>query len=442
MRLKKPIYMLAVASLANPGIAFSTNGYFSHGYGMKAKGMGGAATAMANDAMGGANNPASMVWVGDRLDVGIDWFRPIRSAQRDGSFGGANDFSQQSGSNNFFVPEFGYNKMLSGDLSLGVTITGNGMNTDYAGGTNTPAACTGGANPSTAPILNGLCGTGKLGVSIEQFIVSTTLAYKINPNNSIGVAPLLIYQRFSANGLDAFAPYSLNPQNLTNQGDDSAIGWGLRAGWQVKLSDTVTLGAAYSIKTNMEKFDKYSGLFAEQGSFDIPENYSLGIAWKVIPVMTFALDYQRINYGEINSIANSSLTICIPNPPAGPATGSSCLGGSDGFGAEWVDIDIWKLGVEWQYDTSLVLRAGFNHGDLPNQTDNVTSYILAPAVIQDHLTVGGSYALSASSELSVAYMHAFEETVSGPTSPLFPVGGTETIKMYQDSLGVSYGVKF
>ena len=62
----------------------ATNGYFAHGYGLKAKGMGGVATAMAEDSFGGANNPASMVWVGTRLDLGLDWFRPERSADRTG----------------------------------------------------------------------------------------------------------------------------------------------------------------------------------------------------------------------------------------------------------------------------------------------------------------------------------------------------------------------
>ena len=84
MKLKALVGVLAVAGLAMPGIASATNGMFSHGYGMKAKGMGGAATAMAEDAFGGANNPASMVFVGDRMDVGVDWFKPTRSAERTG----------------------------------------------------------------------------------------------------------------------------------------------------------------------------------------------------------------------------------------------------------------------------------------------------------------------------------------------------------------------
>ena len=107
--------MGSAAVLAFPSIATATNGYFSHGYGMKAKGMGGAATALSEDTFGGANNPASMVWVGDRLDVGVELFSPRRSASRTGSgiFDGAADSERDL----FPIPEFGYNKMLSQNRS-------------------------------------------------------------------------------------------------------------------------------------------------------------------------------------------------------------------------------------------------------------------------------------------------------------------------------------
>ena len=68
------------ALLASAGLAQATNGYFPHGYGMKAKGMGGASTAMAADSLGGATNPAGMVWVGTRVDLGVDLFMPRREA--------------------------------------------------------------------------------------------------------------------------------------------------------------------------------------------------------------------------------------------------------------------------------------------------------------------------------------------------------------------------
>ena len=76
------VLALAVAAAVAAPSAFATYGYFSHGYGMTAKGMGGASTAMTKDTFGGANNPASMVWVGNRLDVGVDVFSPHRKADR------------------------------------------------------------------------------------------------------------------------------------------------------------------------------------------------------------------------------------------------------------------------------------------------------------------------------------------------------------------------
>jgi len=429
MKYNKIALALAISGMMLPGMASATDGYFSHGYGMKAKGMGGAATAMASDSFGGANNPASMVFAGDRLDIGLDWFRPIRSA--DGTGRGARQGKSDSESNNFYIPEFGYNKMLSPKMSLGVTVYGNGgMNTDYPGGEIPAGQC--GANPA-----NLLCGSGRLGMNLEQLIIAPTLAYKVNENNSIGVSPLFGYQKFKAEGLQAFAGISTDGTKLTNNGDDTATGWGVRIGWMGKVSDKVTLGAAYSSKIDMSKFDKYKGLFAEQGDFDIPENWNLGIAVQATPSVLIAADYQRINYGGVKSVSNPS------TQPGCPGNQAACLGGSDGIGFGWKDVDVWKLGVEYKYTNNLTLRAGYNHTDNPIQARDVTFNIIAPGVIQDHITLGFTYGLSDKSEVTMSYMHAYQNEVSGPpNTAYFNVGGTDKIKMYQDSLGIAYGKKF
>lgn len=437
MKIKKIVVSLFTLGMMASPLAHATNGYFSHGYGMKAKGMGGAATAMAIDAMGGANNPASMVWVGDRLDVGIDWFSPKRGASRSG--GGA-AFAEESTNNNFFIPEFGYNHMMKPDMSLGVTVYGNGgMNTSYTQG-NSVAANQCGAG---APASNPLCGPGKLGINLEQLIVAPTLAYKINETNSIGISPLLGYQRFGANGIGAFAAMSTAPANLTDNGYDSSTGWGVRFGWQGKISDSVTLGAAYATKMKMGKFSKYSGLFADQGSFDIPENFNLGVAFKVADSTTIAADYQRINYGKISSIANSSTLACTHVNPAGPAVGAGCLGGANGIGFGWSNVNVYKIGLMHQYNDHLTVSAGIDHSDNPIQGRDSTFNILAPGVVQDHYTLGVTYGLDKSSEITASYMHAMKKTVTGaPNTVHFPMGGTEEIHMYQNSFGIAYGMKF
>jgi len=438
----KLLRIAVAAALAAPLSALATNGYFSHGYGMKAKGMAGAATATAIDTFGGAVNPAKMVWVGDRIDFGADLFSPRRSVSREGSaaFGGAYNGSVDSDSRYFVIPEFGYNKLINPNLSLGVTVYGNGgMNTDFKPNLAGPAFA-----PSCAGAQsNMLFGCGRLGVDMMQLIVAPTAAFKVNERHSLGVSPLLAYQRFKVDGLQAFGElgFSSNPNEVSNKGYDSATGWGVRIGWMGKVSDTVTLGAAYSSKIRMGEFDKYKGLFAQAGDFDIPENYNVGIAVKATPKMTVAFDIQQINYHSIVSIANGVTNSLVTIPPVAP----NRLGDSNGSGFNWRDQTVFKLGLEYEYTKALTVRAGLNYGKSPvrgNSMDDVSFNIIAPGVVETHLTFGATWTLPNKSELTLSYMHAFSKSVTGPSATaLLGIGGTETLKMNQNAFGVAYGWK-
>lgn len=445
--MTKTLLAAATAALLVPLAAQATNGYFPHGHGMRAKGMGGAAMAMTGDTFGGVDNPATMVFSGNRLDVGVDWFRPDRSAKRIGSAGGTGALDGAADGNetqSFLVPEFGYNRMLRPDLSLGISVVGHGgMNTDYAGGQLDQGICQGGAPNGVR--VNLLCGSGNLGVNLAQLVFAPALSYKVSADHSVGVAPLIGYQRFKAYGLDGFRVISSDPDNLTNRGYDDAWGAGLRVGYYGRVAPAIAIGVSYATKIDMQEFDKYKGLFAERGDFDIPENYGFGISWSATPKLMFAADYMRINYSKVASVGNpSNQSGCAPAFPAGPGVGAGCLGASGtsiGFG--WQDISVIKIGVEYHWDNRLTLRAGYNHGDNPIQPRDVTFDILAPGVVEDHLTLGLTYAVSPSSEITLAYMHAFKKSVSGPANnPYFNVGGTETLTMSQDSFGAAWGWRY
>ena len=181
----------------------ATNGYFSHGYGMKAKGMGGASVAIDRQRLCGcqqsgrccAGRAIGWSWV-------LDVFMPKRGMERTGGAAlaaGAVD----SDSNTFYVPEFGYNRAISKDLGVGMTVYGNGgMNTDYAGGQTN---CTAFGGSATS---NPLCGSGRLGMDLQQLIIAPTVAYKVTDSHSFGVSPLLVKQIFKADGLQGFTTYS------------------------------------------------------------------------------------------------------------------------------------------------------------------------------------------------------------------------------------------
>ena len=424
---------IAGACAATAGPALATNGYFPHGYGMKAKGMAGVSAAMAHDSLGGATNPAGMVFAGSRGDIGFDVFRPKRDAERTGTAPGVNG-KVESDRESFFIPEFGYNQMLGSNLSLGVTVYGNGgMNTTYPGGTFDCTAVGGG------PGSNMLCGSGTLGVDLMQLIVAPTVAYKVNEQHAVGLALLLGYQQFKAFGLQAFdnapgfPPFTGAPGSVTNNGYDSATGVGLRLGYQGRITNQITVGAAYAPKMNMSRFDKYKGLFAGNGDFDIPSHYSVGIAFSPTPAWTVALDVGRINYSDVASVSN-------------PSSAQAPLGAGNGPGFGWQDIDVVKLGVAWRASDAWTLRAGYNKGDNPISGADVTFNIIAPGVMKDHYTAGFTYALDKDSEVSAALMVAPRQSVTGPS--LFNAvlgagaGGNETISMKQTSFGLAWGRKF
>ncbi len=265
-------------------------------------------------------------------------------------------------------------------------------------------------------------------------------------SNAVGVALNLAYQMFSATGLQPFAcptfspcgpggSASVSPGNLTNNGTDTSTGYGLRFGWTGEVTPTVTLGATYQTKTKMSSFSKYSGLFAGQGNFDIPSNFGVGLAVKATPATTVAFDVERTNYSDVPSVGNLFSAV----PPAFGGAGPQ-FGASNGPGFGWQNINAYKLGVSYVYDSTLTLRGGLNHCDQPIPNNQTLLNMLAPGVVQNHLSLGGTWKLANKSELTVAYIHAFKQTVNGSGSiPPQLGGGNANLSMYQDSISVSYG---
>ncbi len=100
-----------------------------------------------------------------------------------------------------------------------------------------------------------------------------------------------------------------------------------------------------------------------------------------------------------------------------------------------------KLGVSYDLDSKTTVRIGYDHADQQIPNSQTLLNILAPGIVQNHLTLGGTWKLANKSEVTVAYVHAFKQTVNGtPGSiPAAYGGGQANISMYEDSIGVSYG---
>jgi len=429
IRLKYLQSSLIALALVLPATSFATNGYFSHGTSIAEKGLAGAGAAYSQDAMSAANNPAGMVLQGDRLDVGLALFAPMRSYTVTGTPSGGG-FSLANGtfdSENelFVIPQYGQNWMLNGESSIGVSVYGNGgMNTEYAAG----------AGPGTF-------GGGTAGVDFSQLFIATTYSRKFSETASWGISGIIAYQQFEATGLSQFGAFGLSsdPNNLTNNGTDSATGFGIRLGVQAEVTSGVTLGFAYQPEIDMGEFDDYAGLFAEQGDFDIPSNYTLGLAWHVNNTSTFVVDVQQINYSDVAAV-NSPISPLVTDCFGTPGTGPGCLGANGGAGFGWQDMTVVKLGYQWQSSDAWTWRVGYSKTDQPIPDSEMLFNILAPGVIEEHFTFGFTRALSNDNDFNFAFMVAPNVSVSGPNT--FDPSQTIEIEMDQYELAFSYSKRF
>jgi len=442
-----------------PFVAEATNGYFSHGYSASQIALGGAGTANPDDALTVAQNPAGLAWIGNRTTVGLSLFLPTRdytaSDVGPDAFNGIYqiDPGNRSSKNDiYYIPSFGYSREIDEVSSWGIAMYGNGgLNTEYTGnnsatfGRGLPgftANCAGtfGGGAATGADLLGFCGNanGDVGVDLIQLFVQATYARKITEGISIGFSPILVGQRFKAFGLEAFSRFSNQPDKVTGQGLDHSYGGGARVGVLVDLFPGVGFGASYQSRIWTLGFDKYDGLFASNGSFDVPSNWNAGFQFHVTPNHRLLIDFQRIYFSEIDSVGNEFdpndfVNNCaIPRLLGNSDFSPACLGAAGGPGFGWRDINIYKVGYQATFG-DLKLRAGYSYTKGPIKDDQLVFNVLATAVPRRHLTGGMSYALSSRVNLDFGVMYAFNHSVTGKN----PLSNTDAdiVRLLLDGVG-------
>lgn len=455
--------LFAALILFVPFAASATNGYFLIGYGAKSRGMGGVATAYSDDSLAAAGNPALMADVKMdgvmRVDMGGEIFNPPRSVVHSSDTLGNTD--EKSGSNVFLIPSMGMIYKFNRKMTVGFAMIGNGANTRYHQMVPGKPGCLNGqtdanGNPDTGVgsyFFNFNCNADSytVGVNLLQAQMLPSIAYRISKNHVVGMSIAMATQTFRAYGLGAFSDLGFagkNTEYTSGNGNDWSFGAGVRFGWLSKFfHQRLSIGANYASRVYMTKFDKYRQLFAEHGRFDIPEHYSVGVAVKVTPKLTLAADYQRINYASIRSVANlgpdaNDPAFLNPNPGChvSPLPDECLLGGNNGMGFGWTDINVYKVGLNYDFNNAWSFRAGYDYNDGAIQKDQVLFNMLAPATVKQHATIGVSYRPSKHVEWSFNYLHAFENTISGPTAYTNRAPGEDnaSISMYINSFGVSF----
>jgi long-chain fatty acid transport protein len=357
---------VAAVMVLGAASAWATNGDTLIGLGAKARGMGGIGIGTSHGAESALANPAMITTVrSTEVSFGGTIFMP------DVAYDGGAGYVQSDADMNV-IPEVSIAARLDEHVYLGVGIWGTGgMGTDYRDD----------AAGSTMHMVTNL--------QLMQF--GLPLAYTRNGFS------------FGATALVQYGALDINYENGTNAGagmaQDIAFGYSLGAAYNFETAGLsgLTLGLVYKSAIEMDYKDQLTNAtapFEAAGVTGIPEEleqpveYGAGVSYAAAH-HTVAFDYKRILW-------------------------SSATGYKD-FG--WQDQNVYSFGYQYAA-TRWQVRMGYNYAENPidelewmtngGAALNMFNLLGFPATVEQHCTVGGTYALNDHISMDAAYVYAPE----------------------------------
>lgn len=391
--MKRTIKLAVAAAVAlTSTAAFATNGDHLIGMGAKARGMGGVGIGMSHGAETGLSNPALITTVqGTEISFGGTIFMPdVKTNLGDGS--GFHD----SAADMSVIPEVAIAQNVGNGLSWGIGMYGTaGMGTDYRNAT--------GGMSNFNMVTN---------LQLMQFAVP--VAYKVGAF-SVGIAPVLQYGSLDINyvnnsgGALAGGAGLANGATSTTKGvaQDFGVGYNIGAAYS---EEGLTVGASYKSAIDMvytgqisQAMHDFTGAPASMVSDHLEQPSEIGVgASYTIAGNTIAVDYKRINWASAKGYKDFA----------------------------WEDQNVYMIGYQYAQD-AWALRAGYNHATSPikdqgmaGSLSNVFNLLGFPAIVEDHYTLGGSYAFSKATSVDLAYVYSPETSekyaysLGGPASTI------------------------
>lgn len=425
MNILKSVRFLGLGLALIGQVAFATHGTQPIGIGAAAKGMGGAGIAFPQNSLISGYNPAAITRVKTQFDVSVAAFNPNRSYKTGSAQLNGDDKEVESLNILYVMPAMAvnWNRDSRNAFAFGMFPHGGG----------------GVRYHNKAPFAGFNVGgnTSRKGVTtsteLQQMLIAGTYARKITDYLSLGISPLIGFQRFKATGIGYFKVLSSSPDRLSDQGFDNSLGYGARVGLHGNITDSLQIGASYQSLIKMQRFEKYEGLFAQNGRFDMAPQWAVGAAYTFFDRLTLALDYHVIEYHKVPAISNRHDYLL-------PEQGIGAVGGENGAGFGWDDVKIIKVGMQYDVNNNHRVRLGYSGGNSPIGPEDVLFNMLAPAVTQEHYSVGYSTSFKKGYTLDVSFVRTVRNAVRGSNPNI--AGDEVEIAMDQNQLDIGLSKLF
>lgn len=355
---------LGLASAASAGAA----GFSTFDPAVKAMGLGGAFTAVANDPSAGYYNPGGLVLMKKAATVGLGVVG-LNESQYQGlgpGVGAGTAGEQESGMS---LPAHAFTALpLSPKIKLGV-----GIYTPFAFQTRW----------DNADNFSGRFLTHE--AALNSFDVNTNLAFQVSPSFGIGVGAIyrtskLTYgrhQSVSTSPTQTFDVASL----LTSTDYSNGIGWdagflhkiGERFAWGVSYRSPIEIehtgaGSLTQILTGNTQVDALARAslpfdvdLPTLTTFTFPDTASFGVALGLTEKLQLTTDVVRTGWSEFEGISVSLPTqpILSSTPVLGP----------------WEDAFAYRVGLQWKGPKGIQLRGGYALEESPVPDEFVSPFL-------------------------------------------------------------------
>lgn len=364
----------ALASL--PMSAVATNGILAYGNGMVAHGVGGAGVANPGEGMAAVDNPALAALVGGGWSIQASGFFPNAAANVGNGY-------VESDADSFLIPGGHWFGEINDTTVAGLTISAmGGMATDYS-----------------AQLMG-----ASTGMELSGVIIAPTIATRVSDKVALGGAILFGYEELETHGPGM-------PPLPGNQEDD-ATGFGFELGMQIQATPSTSIGIDYQSKIDMDDMEAFSNTIFAMSSdkqLTLPPIWTIGITQGIGEKWKISADISDVPWSKVGVIDQV-------------------------FG--WEDQTVYKIGAEYQVKEDLALRFGYNYGKSPIPDSAVQQNILAPAITEQHYTIGFTKEFAAG-KLHGYYAH-IRENEQFQENPV----GLPSIKMDQNAFGLGWEVQF
>lgn len=437
--------------------AWATDVFGLEGIGAVSRGMGGVAAAVDTGPAGVMTNPATLSIMdnGDQILAGLDVVMTDIKIRNTATGETVSSHGHSANRGPYYAPEFAITKRLSNvTVGFGAFARG-GLGTEY--GSNsflsqaTGGLATGLDNSSRLLVLDmPISASVKLGDKLAVGGSFDVYWQGLNLNLLLGadqVGSLIGGGRVSGTLLPVLgglpdlrgAYFSLTKNNILGSGVDS-WGYGGRIGAVYEPIPNVTLGAAYSFRTQFADLEGGATLIAVDGiagqipltgqirirDFQMPAHLDLGVSARVTPKWQVAADVSVVYWRSV--MANINVSFVADNG----------AGIDISLPQNYKNQTIVALGTSYDVTPKLTLRAGLRLASEALQPSLLFAVI--PATPKTHASVGLGYKLSERSRIDVAYSHAFTATMANSSLPntSAPISSTHS----QNNLVLNYRLGF